>query len=181
MKPLFLQARLRERVLSEETLERAYGAWALARADVARRWNEASDPRALAPRIPKTMRDASDLVRSSRPNEMTQEEADELVERLEDAWPERIQKPVRDAMPAHPEEPVEQVRAIALVVAELGLEPSPPPDPLPAITEEDIHLVCCLMARDRPCLESRRWRASWRAAVRGWLYFLQTDLLAASL
>jgi superfamily II DNA or RNA helicase len=133
-----------ERVLSEETLERAYGAWAVARADVARRWNEASDPRALAPRVPKPMRDASDLVRSSRPKEMTLEEADALVERLEDAWPERIQKSIRDAMRAHPEDPVEQVRAVALVVAELGLEPSPPPEPLPAITEDDVHLVCWL-------------------------------------
>jgi len=39
---------------------------------------------------------------------------------------------------------VEQVRAISVVVAELGLEPSPPPEPLPAITEEDVHLVCWL-------------------------------------
>jgi hypothetical protein len=133
-----------ERVLSDATLERAYGAWELARDDVARRWNEASDPRALAPRVPKTMRDASDLVRRHRPAEMAQEDADLLVERLEDAWPERIQKPVRDAMRGHPEDPVEQVRAIALVTAELGLEPSPPPEPLPAITEDDVHLVCWL-------------------------------------
>ena len=44
------------------------------------------------------MRDASDLVRNNRPGEMTQEDADLLVERLEDAWPERIQKPIRDAI-----------------------------------------------------------------------------------
>jgi hypothetical protein len=25
---------------------------------------------------------------------------------------------------------------------ELGLEPSPPPEPLPDITEDDVHLVC---------------------------------------
>lgn len=75
---------------------------------------------------------------------MSQEEADLLVERLEDAWPERIQKPVRDAMRAHPEDPVEQVRAVALIVAELGLEPSPPPEPLPAIEEDDVHLICWL-------------------------------------
>ena len=43
---------------------------------------------------------------------MSHEDADALVERLEDAWPERIQKPIRDAMRAHPEDPVEQVRAI---------------------------------------------------------------------
>jgi Helicase conserved C-terminal domain len=133
-----------ERMLGDETLERAYEAWALAREDVARRWNEASDPRALAPRVPKTLRDASDLVRRSRPPEMSQEDADALVERLEDAWPERIQKPIRDAIRTHPEDPIEQVRAVALVVAELGLEPSPAPEPLPPITEDDVHLVCWL-------------------------------------
>lgn len=131
-------------MLSDETLERAYSAWAHARADIASTWNEASDPRALAPRVPKTMRDAADLVRRHRPPEMAQEDADLLVERLEDAWPERIQKPIRDAMRAHLEEPREQVRAISLVVAELGLEPSPPPEPLPPITEDDVHLVCWL-------------------------------------
>jgi superfamily II DNA or RNA helicase len=133
-----------ERALADETLERAYDAWELARGDIAERWNEASDPRALAPRVPKTMRDAAELVRVSRPTEMSQDDADRLVERLEDAWPERIQKPIRDAIRAHPEDPVEQVRAVALVVAELGLEPSPPPEPLPPITEEDVHLVCWL-------------------------------------
>ena len=133
-----------ERVLHEESLILAYDAWALARTDVSERWNEASDPRALAPRVPKTMRDAAELVRHNRPAEMSQEDADLLVERLEDAWPERTQRPIRDAIRAHPEDPDEQVRAIAILVAELGLEPSPPPEPLPAITEEDVHLVCWL-------------------------------------
>jgi hypothetical protein len=42
------------------------------------------------------------------------------------------------------EDPQEQAEAVAAKVEELGLEPSPPPEPLPPITHEDVHLVCWL-------------------------------------
>jgi hypothetical protein len=86
------------RALSEETLQLAYEAWAHAKADIVARWNEASDPRALAPEAPKAMRDAAELIRSRPPPDWTQEQADTLVEKLEAAYPERIQRQVRAAM-----------------------------------------------------------------------------------
>jgi hypothetical protein len=42
------------------------------------------------------------------------------------------------------EDPIEQATAIAATVEELGLQPSPPPEPLPPITDDDVHLVCWL-------------------------------------
>lgn len=36
------------------------------------------------------------------------------------------------------------MHAIAAYARDLGLEPSPPPEPLPEITEDDVHLVCWL-------------------------------------
>jgi hypothetical protein len=39
---------------------------------------------------------------------------------------------------------VEKVKALARTVVELGLEPSPPPEPLPEITADDVHVVCWL-------------------------------------
>jgi hypothetical protein len=129
------------RQLSETTLELAYEAWGHAMDDIVRRWNEASDPRALAPEVPKAMRDAAELVRSTSPPGWTQEQTDELVEKLEEAYPERIQRQIREAMRSS-EDHVEQAAAIAARVEELGLEPSPPPEPLPPITEDDVHLVC---------------------------------------
>lgn len=131
------------RVLSEETLHLAYDAWARAKADIVARWNEASDPRALAPEVPKAMRDAAELIRAIPPSGWTQEQADALVEKLEEAYPERIQRQIRAAMRTS-EDPVEQAGAVAATVEELGLEPSPPPEPLPPITDDDIHLVCWL-------------------------------------
>ena len=82
------------RVLSEETLQVAYDAWAKAKVDVVKRWNEANDPRALAPEVPKAMRDAAELVRSTPRPGWTQEQADALVEKLEEAYPERIQRQI---------------------------------------------------------------------------------------
>jgi hypothetical protein len=89
------------------------------------------------------MRDAAELVRRTPPTGWTREQADALVDRLEDAYPERIQRQIRDAMRSS-DDPVEQATAIAVRVDELGLEPSPPPEPLPVIDEEDVHLVCWL-------------------------------------
>jgi hypothetical protein len=45
---------------------------------------------------------------------------------------------------ASSKKPTEQVIAIAQVATELGLEPSPPPEPLPEIDHDDVHLVCWL-------------------------------------
>jgi superfamily II DNA or RNA helicase len=131
------------RVLSDEALQLAYDAWALAQADILARWNESSDPRVLAPEIPKAMRDAAELIRSTLPRDWTQEQADALVEKLEEAYPERIQRQVREATRSS-EDPAEQAVAIAEKVEELGLEPSPPPEPLPPVTDDDVHLVCWL-------------------------------------
>ena len=131
------------RVLSRDALELAFDAWTLAKADVAARWNEASDPRALAPEVPKAMRDAAALIRLTPPPEWTQEQTDALIEKLEEAYPERIQREIRDATRSS-KNPREQAAAIAAKVEAQGLEPSPPPEPLPPITEEDVHLVCWL-------------------------------------
>jgi superfamily II DNA or RNA helicase len=131
------------RVLPEEAILLAYDAWARAKTDIVARWNEASDPRALAPEVPKAMRDAAELIRATPPPGWTQEQADALVEKLEEAYPERIQRQIREAMRSS-EDPQEQAEAVAAKVEELGLEPSPPPEPLPPITHEDVHLVCWL-------------------------------------
>lgn len=129
------------RVLTDEAIEQAYAAWELAQADIVQRWNAASDIRALAPEVPKPMRDAAALVRSSAPPGWTLDQTDELVERLEEAYPERIQRRIRTAL-QQGETATETVAAVAEAVDELGLEPSPAPQPLPAITVADVHLVC---------------------------------------
>jgi superfamily II DNA or RNA helicase len=131
------------RVLADETVELAFSAWSMAQADVVERWNSASDRRTLAPEVPKPMRDAAALVRNTPPSGWTQEQADVLIEKLEEAYPERIQRQIRDALRSS-ENPSERATAVAEAVEQLGLEPSPPPVPLPPITADDVHLVCWL-------------------------------------
>ena len=47
-----------ERLMDDELLRAAFDAWSLAKDDIEARWREASDPRALAPEVPRVMRDA---------------------------------------------------------------------------------------------------------------------------
>jgi hypothetical protein len=138
-----------ERVLPEEAHALAFDAWTRAKADIVDRWTEAVDPRNLAPAVPKAMRDAVNLIRSTSPPGWTQDETDALVEKLEEAYPVRIQRQIRDAMRSS-DQPREQAAAIATKVEELGLEPSPPPEPLPPITDEDVHLVCWMTVLPAP-------------------------------
>jgi superfamily II DNA or RNA helicase len=131
------------RVLSEETYAQAFDAWRHALDDIVESWNKAADPANLVAPVPVTMQRAAELVRRHRPAAMTVEEADRLVDILETPYPERILKLVRAAM-ASSDRPVEQVQAIAELAAEMGLEPSPPPELLPEIDHDDVHLVAWL-------------------------------------
>lgn len=74
---------------------------------------------------------------------MEQREIDLVVDSLEAPYANRIQKMVRDTMRLL-EDPAERAKAVVDVVAELGLEPSPAPEPLLVIELEDVHLVCWL-------------------------------------
>lgn len=129
------------RELSEETHRAAYGAWATARRDIYLRWQESTDPAALAPKVPKAMREAAAIVRDSPPPGMSQEAVNNLLDTIEAPYGKRFQDLFRNAMREH-ERPPEKVSAIADLVVELGLEKTTPPEPLPVISVEDVHLVC---------------------------------------
>lgn len=129
------------RRLDEDAYAGAFTAWEHAKASVLAAWNHASDPANLTPAIPRAMHRAAELVREHRPPEMRQDDADRLVEVLQAPYTERTVRSIRAAM-ASSADPVEQVREIERYAAELGLAPSPPPEPLPPITVDDVHLVC---------------------------------------
>jgi hypothetical protein len=131
------------RVLDDATYSTAFDAWRYALDSIVEQWNRAADPANLVPSVPKTMLRAVDLVRTSKPASMTTEEADRLVEALEAPYPERVVRTIRSAMGTEGTD-AEIVEVIARTVVELGLEPSPPPEPLPEITGDDVHLVCWL-------------------------------------
>lgn len=130
------------RALDEGTHARAYDAWERARDDVVARWTVATDPANLAPAVPKALREAAELLRRRPPTGLDQADVDALVDALEAPHSARVQRDVRRVL--RDEDEQARVEALAGLIRALGLQPSPPPVPLPVITAADVHLVCWL-------------------------------------
>ncbi|MCY4632123.1 MAG: helicase-related protein [bacterium] len=131
------------RVLDDNTYRRAFDAWEVARADIVEQWNHLADPANLQPRVPPALRRAADILRSHPPAELTSDEIDRTIDAICAPYPERIIRTFRAAM-ASTDDPAAQAANVLGVVHNLGLEPYEPPQPLPEITPDDVHLVCWL-------------------------------------
>jgi hypothetical protein len=138
-----------ERVLDDATHGLAYDAWSAAKADILERWSYATDPRNLQPEIPKVMRDAAELARTHAPADLDQPAADRLVDTLNAPYAERVRKQVREILRST-DPPREQVRALIALVDRLALSPAEPPEPLPVIDSEDVHLICWMAIVPEP-------------------------------
>ena len=130
------------RALSDEMYRATYGAWEAARDHILESWEFATDTKNLDPKIPAVMDRAAALIEDHYEGLLTVEAADALVERLRAPYPERLLRPVRKVLSEGT--PAEQVVALAELVDQLGLTASTRPQPLPPVTEEDIHLLCWL-------------------------------------
>ena len=131
------------RVLGDDTYRGAFGAWEIARADIVERWNFLADKANLEPKVPPALRRAAEVLRSHPPAALTQDEIDRAIDAICAPYPERIIRTFRTAM-ARAEDPADQAANVLGVVRSLGLEPYTPPQPLPEITSDDVHLVCWL-------------------------------------
>ena len=131
------------RVLDDDTYRGAFDAWEIARADIVERWNFLADKANLEPKVPPALRRAADVLRAHPPAALTQDEIDRAIDAVCAPYPERIIRTFRTAM-AGVENPAEQAANVLGVVQRHGLEPYTPPQPLPEITSDDVHLVCWL-------------------------------------
>ncbi len=129
-----------ERVLPESIADLAYDAWEIARRHIFERWIEATDPASMRPAIPKPMRDAADLLRSSPPKELGTDRLHRILDTIEAPYDTRTQRMMRQALDAY-ENKQERAAAVIALIDELGLEPPPEAEPLPEIEEEDVNLV----------------------------------------
>lgn len=127
------------RQLDEGTFLGAFDAWERARDQIVEGWNHYADPANLAAAVPVVMRRAAELIREHSTH-LEVEQIDRTVEVLEAAYAERILRMFRGALAQDRME--DQVRQVLHLVEELGLEPPPPPQPLPEITPGDVRLVC---------------------------------------
>ena len=131
------------RTLDDDTHRLAFDAWDIARNDVLARWNFMADKANLEPKVPAAMARASDILRDHPPPELTQDQLDDAIDCLSAPYPERTIRTFRTAVAATTD-PTEQADNILSAIRALGLEPYIPPEPLPEITADDIHLVCWL-------------------------------------
>ncbi|RAY12987.1 helicase [Actinomadura craniellae] len=126
-------------LLNEAIHQAAYDGWACARQHIAAAWMHNADPANLTPQIPKAMRDAAELVRQHGAHLGADQDA--LIERLEAPYSPRIVRTIRNVL-TEPSAFHSTVNHLAELADRLGLTPQPSPEPLPAITEDDVHLVC---------------------------------------
>ena len=129
------------RMLSEEDYDRAFDAWKLAKDDILEVRRRAADPATYQQPLEKALRDAAELIRNHHPPELSQEEADKIIESIEAPYPHRTVTQFRSAI-RKSEGPAEKVAAVLDVVRQLGLKPYEPPEPLPTIEESDVNLIC---------------------------------------
>lgn len=133
------------RVLDERMKKRAYSAWETAKQDIFEEWQRATDPRNLQPEIPKAMREAASFLRRNPPPGIEQQELDRYIDAIETPVGRREQRPFRNLVRLGRRETTSNSMVAENLIEkadELGLEPSEPVDPLPPISEGDIHLVC---------------------------------------
>lgn len=93
--------------------------------------------------MPAALRRAAELLQTNPPPGLTQDEIDRSVDAICAPYPERTVRTFRAAM-CGSDDPAEQAANVLGVVRALGLEPYTPPQPLPEITPDDVHLVCWL-------------------------------------
>ena len=137
------------RVLDDDTQRLAFDAWGHARNEIIKTWNFHADKANLEPQIPPVLRKAADIVRSNPPSDLDQTGIDDLIDTIQAPYPQRTIRSIRAALRAT-DNPAEQVARLQRVVNELGLEPFIPPEALPEITSDDVHLVCWIALTAEP-------------------------------
>jgi superfamily II DNA or RNA helicase len=126
-------------VLTDEMYQAAFDAWAAAKSHIHAAWMFNADPANLTRPVPRVMRDAAELVRTH--GQHLGDLQDDLVDRLEAPYAPRILRLVRDELRREDGDRNKVDRLLDLA-NRIPLIRQPDPEPLPAITNDDIHLVC---------------------------------------
>lgn len=126
--------------LPDAAYDGVFAAWPAARRAIWQAWMRLTDPANLLPEVKGVLRRAADLVRDAR-SDLPQAERDRLAVALAQRWPLRIAREVGQILDASGQTPADRVVQLRDYAAAEGLQPPPPPVPLPHIDEDDIRLV----------------------------------------
>jgi len=137
-----------EQDLPDGAAKGVFDAWAHAHEHIYSTWTRLTDVANLQPDIPLALREAADLV-VNHGAYLGIEKQQGLLQRLNARWEKRIVDRVREIVRS---EAAASARIDELVgfVADAGLEPPEPAEPLPVIERDDVRLVCWMAVSARP-------------------------------
>ena len=129
------------RVLSTEMAFGAYGAWTRARQSLYQAWSFETDPANLQPKVRKLNRDVATFLREHPPADIEQARLHRCLDASESPWSRREENLLRVAWEREFPSPADKSRHLIEEVERIGAEPFRPPDPLPPIEMEEVHLI----------------------------------------
>lgn len=129
------------RVLSSEMAEGAYEAWDRARRSIFDAWTFETDPANLQPRVRRLNREVAAYLREYPPGDVDQERLNRCLDAVESPWSRREENQLRQAWERESDAASGKAKALVETVETIGAEPFRPPDPLPPIDMEEVHLI----------------------------------------
>jgi hypothetical protein len=130
--------------LREDLKVGAYDAWERARQTIYKAWSYETDPANLQPKVRPLNRQVAAFIRDNPPADLDQDRLHRCLDAIETPWSRREENQLREVWNGEFAAPEERVRALIECVEAVGVEPFVPPEPLPPIEPDEIHLVCWL-------------------------------------
>lgn len=151
----------RPRILPDKAFRGAYEAWAIAQEDAHTEWMRSTDPNALAAEVPRSFRDARELIMDA--GGYLGAAQLHTIKRLNTVPAAKARKAMRMALRT-PGEPRSRVEAILGVLDHFGVQPAEVVVPLPPITLNDVRLVAWMAVDGTKSASSSEKMEAWRGA-----------------
>ena len=136
--------RTKETCFPEELQKRVYGFWDVAQQDIWSDWMRETDPVNLQPRVRPLNLRVAEFIRVNSPPDMSDDRLSRALDILESPWPRREEMMLRGWFEKDEAEGVTHAGRLVEWILDTGLEPVDPPQALPPIEPDDVHLVCWL-------------------------------------
>jgi hypothetical protein len=130
------------RVMPRDLHDGAYDSWQQARKSIHLAWMYETDPKNLQPRIGKINRDVAAWLRTYPSPGIAHERLQRAIEAVEAPASGREANMLREVFGGEYANEREKSKALVMTIEELGLRPFVPPQPLPPIEADDVHLIC---------------------------------------
>lgn len=131
-----------EAITINNQLEGAYDSWDLAKESIFEWWQERTDPANLQPKIPKINREVSDFLIDNPPQDMNQDDFNNILSSVEAPWRVRDSRLLREVWKREFSSNNEKASVLAQEIINIGVEPYIAPKPLVNIEKSNIDLVC---------------------------------------